>query len=159
MSKKEKRYNLNEVNYTLGKCQLFPEKNILLKGHEEIKIEPKVLEVLMCLINNYGQTVSKSFIMKTVWGDTIVTEHSLSKAISKIRKLLKDVNGESKIIETVSKKGYRLLICPVKINDVINNKIELDKNNKTQNKIHLISYISLTLSICSFCFYYISFHK
>lgn len=115
------------MNYRLGEWVLYSEKNLLVNGEVEVKIEPKVIEVLLCLIHNYNTTVSKSYLLEQVWNDTIVTEHSLSKTISKLRKIFNTTN--SNVIETISKKGYRLIIEPILIEDeTVNSQIDSKRN-------------------------------
>lgn len=100
----------------LNTWKLFTNKHRLVGKGKEYKLEPKMLEVLLCLIAHNGQTVSKAYLTDKVWADTIVTEHSLNKTISKLRKVFDDSPKDPQVIETISKKGYRLLI-PVTIVD------------------------------------------
>lgn len=51
--------------------------------------------------------VLKEEIMNHVWKDTIVTDDSLTKAISKLREVLDD-SGKMKTIKTVRGVGYTL---------------------------------------------------
>lgn len=76
------------------------------------KVEPKVMQVLLFLIAHQGETVSKDALMEEVWGEVIVTEHSVNKTISKLRKVFGEDPHRPRIIETISKKGYQL-IAPV----------------------------------------------
>ncbi len=89
------------------------ELNRLIKN-EEIKLEPKVMEVLLCLIRHQGKTVSKDFLIKEIWQDVVVVEKSINRTISILRKSLNDNAKEPRYIETISKKGYRF-IFPVDI--------------------------------------------
>ncbi len=50
--------------------------------------------------------VSKSELMKSGWPEVVVTDDSLAKAISELRKLFGDES--EKIVETIRGKGYRL---------------------------------------------------
>jgi len=72
-------------------------------------LEPKVMEVLVCLAKHSCETVSKEQLIRTVWGDTFVTDDVLTRCISELRKALDDDPKEPHIIETIPKRGYRLL--------------------------------------------------
>jgi DNA-binding winged helix-turn-helix (wHTH) protein len=54
--------------------------------------------------------LSKSFINERVWGDVLVAETSLTKAISNIRKALSKYSKISCELKTFSKQGYVLVI-------------------------------------------------
>ena len=64
-------------------------------------------EVLSYLVNRLGETVSKDDLFENVWAKTVVTDDSLSQCIADIRKTLQD--ADHKIVQTLPKKGYRLV--------------------------------------------------
>jgi serine/threonine-protein kinase len=68
-----------------------------------------MVEVLVCLAENPGETVSKEQLIRKVWGDTFVTDDVLIRSISELRKALEDDPKAPRVIETIPKKGYRLL--------------------------------------------------
>lgn len=78
------------------------------EGKQE-KLEPKWMAVLCVLAINKGEVVSKQELMVAVWENTIVVEKVLIRAISKLRKAFNDDPRHPKIIETVSKGGYRMI--------------------------------------------------
>ena len=47
--------------------------------------------------------------MDTVWGNTVVSESALSKAVARLRKALEDDPWAPRHIETVHSKGYRFV--------------------------------------------------
>ncbi|WP_298467934.1 winged helix-turn-helix domain-containing protein [uncultured Erythrobacter sp.] len=75
-------------------------------------MEPKVLEVLDALIESHGEVVSRDNLIDRVWGVDFGGDERLSRAISLLRKALGDRRGDHQHIETISKRGYRL-IAPV----------------------------------------------
>ena len=72
-------------------------------------VEPKVLEVLEALIDNHGEVVSREDLVDQVWGVGFGGDERLSRAISLLRKALGDRRGDHQHIETISKRGYRLI--------------------------------------------------
>ncbi|MBE9560729.1 MAG: winged helix-turn-helix domain-containing protein [Proteobacteria bacterium] len=82
------------------------------KDGEQHKIEPKAMTVLFCLVQQQGQVISREVLEEKAWPDMVVGYDSLASAIIKLRKAFGDNAKHPEVIETVPKKGYRL-ICPV----------------------------------------------
>lgn len=79
----------------------------------EEKLEAKVMAVLAYLAQRPGKIVSRQELETAIWKDTIVSYDALTSCIRKLRQALRDNSRQPSIIETVSKKGYRL-IAPVR---------------------------------------------
>ena len=73
------------------------------------KIEPRTMEVLSRLIEADGDLVSRDFLLKVIWENYEGGDEGINQAISKLRKVFKDDAKNSTIIETISKKGYRII--------------------------------------------------
>jgi len=82
------------------------------KDGEIHKIEPKAITVLVCLAQKQGQVISREELEELAWQGIVVGYDSLASAIIKLRKAFGDNAKNPVFIETVPKKGYRL-ICPV----------------------------------------------
>ncbi len=95
--------------YKFAEFTLHPAKRILLREGEEISLIKRDFEVLLLLIENSPQFLSKDHIMNSVWGDTIVNENSIEKAITSLRKTLGDDPYKPRFIKTVSKQGYAFI--------------------------------------------------
>ena len=69
------------------------------------------LRLLSMLLDRPGQIVSREEIQKTLWpNDTVVEfEHSINAAVAKLRKAFGDSANEPSYIETIAKRGYRLI--------------------------------------------------
>lgn len=74
-----------------------------------IQVEPKVMSVLVCLAEQPGRVVTKEHLRQTVWGETHVTPHVLTRSISELRKIFHDDPKNPRVIETIPKTGYRLI--------------------------------------------------
>jgi DNA-binding winged helix-turn-helix (wHTH) protein/tetratricopeptide (TPR) repeat protein len=72
----------------------------------EMKLRPKSFEVLRYLVENARRVVTKDEVMDTVWSGVEVTEESLTRCISEVRRALGDESQE--IVKTVPKRGYVL---------------------------------------------------
>ncbi len=77
------------------------------------KVPLKAMEVLLCLARRPGEVATREMLRETVWPDVDVREDVLTSTISVLRKSLADRQRNSRLIETIPKKGYRL-IAPVK---------------------------------------------
>ena len=68
------------------------------------------------MLRNPGRLVPKDELLNAGWGDTAVTENSLTRNIALLRRLLDDDTRAPRYIETVSTVGYRF-ICPVEASE------------------------------------------
>jgi DNA-binding winged helix-turn-helix (wHTH) protein/TolB-like protein/Tfp pilus assembly protein PilF len=101
-----------EGDFRLGEWLICPQLNSVQKDGGTVRLEHKFMQVLVCLAGRPGEVVSKEELIRTVWVDTFVTDDVLTRAVSELRRILKDDAKQPHIIETVSKNGYRL-IAPV----------------------------------------------
>ena len=98
--------------FRVGDWTAEPMANQLLREDEVCRVEPKVMEVLACMAASPGETVTKDEFMAEVWTGTIVTDDVLARCISELRKALGDKARSPSYVETIRKRGYRL-IAPV----------------------------------------------
>lgn len=76
----------------------------------ERKLEPRLMHLFCYLAAGSGQTLSRDELIAELWPRVIVTENSLTRAVSELRKHLGAAGGGRVKIETVPKKGYRLVV-------------------------------------------------
>lgn len=95
--------------FQVGEWFVEPMRNRIRLEDEEVQLEPKVMEVLLCLAKHPGETVPKDQFMEEVWQDTVVTDDVLSRCISQLRKVFDDDPNDPSYIETIRKTGYRLV--------------------------------------------------
>jgi len=69
------------------------------------------MEVLVCLAEHSGEVASKEKLLQTVWPDTFVSDDVLKRSVSELRRVFGDDAHESRIIETIPRRGYRLLVA------------------------------------------------
>jgi TolB-like protein/Flp pilus assembly protein TadD len=67
------------------------------------------MDVLACLVGEPGRVVTKEELLTAVWGGAYVEEGALSQAIHSLRKALGDDARQPRYIQTIPKRGYRLL--------------------------------------------------
>lgn len=98
-----------QTSFRIDPHTVIPARNLIVTPAGEHRVEPKIMEVLVALAETPGQVVSREKILNAVWGDTLVGEEVVSRAISELRKVLGDDAKSAKYIETIPKKGYRLV--------------------------------------------------
>jgi len=86
-----------------------PRLNTVSNNGTTFRLEPKVMEVLVCLAQHAGEPVSKDELLQTVWPKTFVTDDVLKRSISELRRVFEDDIREPRVIQTIPKRGYRLL--------------------------------------------------
>ena len=72
-------------------------------------VQPKVMEVLVRLAENQGTLVERDDLVKKIWGSTQVADDVLTRCISELRHHLDDHPDSPKYVQTVPKRGYRLI--------------------------------------------------
>jgi TolB-like protein/DNA-binding winged helix-turn-helix (wHTH) protein/Tfp pilus assembly protein PilF len=105
------------AEFKIGEWLVQPSLNTFSGEHATIRVEPKVMEVIVYLAGHAGEVVSKEHIIKSVWADRFVTDEVLTTAICELRKALGDEAKRPRFIQTIPKKGYRL-IAPVVIEEL-----------------------------------------
>lgn len=92
-----------------------PQRNRVTGPEGETALQPKVIDVLCVLAERHGEVLSRDRLIDQVWGKEFGADESLTRAISQLRKVFDDTRGEPRIIETISKRGYRLIARPVAV--------------------------------------------
>ncbi|MDH5619890.1 MAG: transcriptional regulator, partial [Gammaproteobacteria bacterium] len=95
--------------FTLGKWTVFPLQGRLVSGDEERRVQPKSMDVLLCLVEAAGDVVERDAVLRQVWGERAQSDEPLTRCIGELRRALGDSTSEPEFILTVPKRGYRLL--------------------------------------------------
>jgi DNA-binding winged helix-turn-helix (wHTH) protein/tetratricopeptide (TPR) repeat protein len=74
-----------------------------------VQVEPKVLRLLVYLMENRNRLVRKQELLDAVWQDAMVTENALTRVIGLLRKALNDDTHNPRYLETVPTAGYRFI--------------------------------------------------
>ncbi|MBX7184310.1 MAG: winged helix-turn-helix domain-containing protein [Vicinamibacteria bacterium] len=95
--------------HAIGPFTLDTRTLLLLREGEIVKIPMKTVEVLLALLSRQGEIATKDELLKAAWPDSIVEEANLTVHVALLRKTL----GAAAPIETIPKRGYRLLAAPL----------------------------------------------
>jgi TolB-like protein/Tfp pilus assembly protein PilF len=76
------------------------------------RLESQVMDLLVFLAGRGARVVSRDDLIEGVWGGRFIAETTLTRSIADLRRALGDTGHERRYIETIAKRGYRL-IAPV----------------------------------------------
>jgi DNA-binding winged helix-turn-helix (wHTH) protein len=76
------------------------------------RIEPLLMELLVCLCSRAGEVVSKQELIDGVWGGRFISDETIKASLYQLRKALDDSSRQPRFIETLPKRGYRMLVQP-----------------------------------------------
>jgi TolB-like protein/DNA-binding winged helix-turn-helix (wHTH) protein/cytochrome c-type biogenesis protein CcmH/NrfG len=93
--------------YRFGPFVLDPQRRALYCDESPVPLTPKAFDVLLFLAQNPNRLITKDELLKAVWGETFVEEGNLTQYISHLRKALADDSEDSRLIVTISRKGYQ----------------------------------------------------
>ena len=100
--------SLESETFLVGEYQVHPAANELRVGDVTIALEPKVMALLLYLVQNAGRVVSREQLFRAVWPGVIVSDDTLTQAVAKLRRAFGDSARQPRYVQTVSKRGYRL---------------------------------------------------
>lgn len=101
--------------FRLGEWTVEPTLGRLSRNGEVRTVEPKIMDVLVLLASRPGMVFGRDQIFASVWPGVTVGEDTLTRCISKLRTALGDEARQPLYLETISKRGYRLIaaVAPV----------------------------------------------
>lgn len=106
-----------KIRYRVGEWQVEPRGLRLLSEGEEKRLEPKTMALLLALMHQPGEVVTREALEGSVWRGRLVSYDAVANTVAKLRKALGDVGRERRYIETVSKTGYRLIAAVTRLNE------------------------------------------
>ena len=104
------------IVYQFGSFEVNPVSGELLKNGKRIKLQEQPCRLLIALLENSGEVISREELRNRLWPqDTFVDfDGSLRVAVGKLREALDDSADDPRYIETIPKRGYRFLVTEVR---------------------------------------------
>ncbi len=93
----------------VGKWVVHPDLGVVRSGDDEVRLNPKSLEVLLVLIDAGSRGVSRGALLDSVWGQSYPSDAVVSRAIADLRAAFGEKAGEQRYIRTLPKYGYQLV--------------------------------------------------
>ncbi len=109
---------LDDRVFQLGEWRVQPSVGRISNSTGEVQLEPRAMELLVFLAENAGEVVSRQQLLDAVWQKEFVSDATVSGIIAKLRKAFGDDARSPRYIETLSKRGYRLLSRPLDVLEV-----------------------------------------
>ncbi|WP_196140803.1 winged helix-turn-helix domain-containing protein [Aliikangiella sp. G2MR2-5] len=97
------------MTISINDWTLYQDENRLRRGTETIQLQPLCVKALLLFAENSGHLVSRETLIEKVWNGRVVSEDAINNCIKKIRKALGDNPKTPTQLETIPKKGYRLI--------------------------------------------------
>lgn len=101
------------AGFHLEEWTVHPEQNRLSGPGGEVHVNSRVMDVLVYLAAHAGEVVSREDFSHSVWADTVVGDDAVTWCISELRRQLGDQASNPRFIETIPKRGYRL-VAPIR---------------------------------------------
>lgn len=98
--------------FRLGDWEVNQAENTLCSGGRSVRLERRVMDVLVYLAAEPEKVISKEELLEAVWGGAFVEEGALTQSVHSLRKALGDDARQPRYIQTIPKRGYRL-VAPV----------------------------------------------
>jgi TolB-like protein/DNA-binding winged helix-turn-helix (wHTH) protein len=105
----DNEFNSNADSFRVGSWQVRPGVCEIVQGRTTVKLQPKMMDLLQLLASRPGEVFTRRQIEEQVWPDVIVGYDALTKSVGKLREALGDTGKPTGYIQTIPKKGYRLI--------------------------------------------------
>ena len=100
--------------FQFGEFQIDAGARTLRRGEEIVTLNYRAFDVLLYFARNPGRALTRDELLKNVWQDTYVDEHSLAQSISVLRRALDEKPGDKSYIVTLPGRGYQF-VAPVRV--------------------------------------------
>lgn len=103
--------------FRLSEWTVYPLEGRFQQDDQNRRVQPKSMDVLLCLAEADGEVVEREELLRRIWGERAVTDEPLTRCIGELRRALGDSRKDPEFILTVPKRGYRLLLTPVPLQE------------------------------------------
>jgi DNA-binding winged helix-turn-helix (wHTH) protein len=100
---------MKHKSFRFGEWRVDPATNTLSCGVLNRQLEPRAMDVLLYLCRHPHVVISAETLLDACWGDVSPSDNAIHKIITQLRRALDDSATEPRYIETIRKRGYRLL--------------------------------------------------
>ncbi len=100
---------LGRGEFRVGDWWVQPSFNRISRGSTQVHLRPKLMDILLLLARHAGEVVSSDEIVAAVWARAYLAESVVTRSIAELREALGDRAAQPLYIETITKRGYRLV--------------------------------------------------
>lgn len=95
--------------FKVGNVRVYPARNLFAGESNEVHVEPRVMDLLCALASSPSGMKSRDELIDSLWASRFGADEGLTRAVSRLRRALQKAGGAADAIETVPKRGYRLV--------------------------------------------------
>ncbi len=100
--------------FQFGEFQLDVRARSLRRGKTIVPVNSRAFDVLLYLVQNSGNVLTREELLKNVWAESFVDENSLAQSVSALRRALDEKPGDNNFIVTLPGRGYQF-VSPVRV--------------------------------------------
>ncbi|MEO8927179.1 MAG: winged helix-turn-helix domain-containing protein [Caulobacteraceae bacterium] len=101
-----------EPDFSLGEARIRPSACEVVVGGRRVRLQPRVMQVLVALARADGEVVSRPALVESCWSGLSIGEDSINRSIQSLRRLTQIEAAGAFTIETIPKIGHRLALYP-----------------------------------------------
>ncbi len=101
-----------ERGFRIGDCEVRPDDGTVLSPSGVRRLGPRPMSLLLTLASEPGKVFSREELMGRTWSGLVVSDETLSRSISDLRQALEDDSRSPRYIETLARRGYRIIERP-----------------------------------------------
>jgi DNA-binding winged helix-turn-helix (wHTH) protein len=98
----------HEADFELGFITVRPSASEVVVDGAAERVEPRVMQTLVALVQAGGEVVSRDELMARCWEGAVVSDDAVTRAVGQVRRLSRQAPG-SFTLQTIAKIGYRLI--------------------------------------------------
>jgi DNA-binding winged helix-turn-helix (wHTH) protein/tetratricopeptide (TPR) repeat protein len=100
--------------FQFGEFEIDARARALRREKALVTLNFRTFELLLFFVQNPGSVLTRDELLKNVWPDAFVDEHSLAQSISVLRRALDEKPGDNSYIVTLPGRGYQF-VAPVQV--------------------------------------------
>lgn len=107
---------IQHLTYRFGPCEIDEGRRALSAHGREIRLQPRVFDLLCYLVRHRERVVSKDELLDALWPGTVVVDNALQRVVSLARSALAEA-GLGEAVRTYPRHGYRFCLESVGLDD------------------------------------------
>ena len=111
-------------DFRIGEWLVQPSLNRVSREGQSLQLEPRTMDTLAYLAHHVGRVVPRMEIIEAVWEREFVADATLSHTVAELRSALGDDARRPRYIETISKRGYRLVAPVCDVGEALPGRVE-----------------------------------
>ena len=99
-------------------------EKIISRGGKHLKVTPKAAAMFCFLVEHPGELVTHEQLLEAIWPDTVIQPETIKVYVFELRRALGDETRSPRYIETIPRRGYRLIAPVVDVMDQMSDSAE-----------------------------------